>query len=111
MNSGDCSSSRVNFDNEASTVSTVIEGQSFTVLLSVYIVLYVILGGVQSVLGPLAGAAFFTLLPELFRMGKEWRYVLFAAAVILLMAWRPQGLLTANPIARSLRRRVRQSLP
>lgn len=81
-----------------------IEGQSFTVLLSVYIVLYVILGGVQSVLGPLLGAAFFTLLPELFRMGKEWRYVLFAAAVILLMAWRPQGMLTANPIAHWLRR-------
>jgi branched-chain amino acid transport system permease protein len=81
-----------------------IEGQSFTVLLSVYIVLYVILGGVQSVLGPLLGAAFFTLLPELFRMGKEWRYVLFAAAVILLMAWRPQGILTANPIAQWLRR-------
>jgi branched-chain amino acid transport system permease protein len=81
-----------------------IEGQSFTVLLSVYIVLYVILGGVQSVLGPLFGAAFFTLLPELFRMGKEWRYVLFAAAVILLMAWRPQGMLTANPIAQWLRR-------
>lgn len=81
-----------------------IEGQSFTVLLSVYIVLYVILGGVQSVLGPLLGAAFFTLLPELFRMGKEWRYVLFAAAVILIMAWRPQGILTANPISRWLRR-------
>jgi branched-chain amino acid transport system permease protein len=81
-----------------------IEGQSFTVLLSVYIVLYVILGGMQSVLGPLFGAAFFTLLPELFRMGKEWRYVLFAAAVILLMAWRPQGLLTSNPIAQWLRK-------
>ena len=81
-----------------------IEGQSFTVLLSVYIVLYVILGGMQSVLGPLFGAAFFTLLPELFRMGKEWRYVLFAGAVILLMAWRPQGLLTSNPIAHWLRK-------
>jgi branched-chain amino acid transport system permease protein len=81
-----------------------IEGQSFTVLLSVYIVLYVILGGMQSVLGPLFGAAFFTLLPELFRMGKEWRYVLFAAAVILIMAWRPQGLLTGNPIAQWLRK-------
>jgi branched-chain amino acid transport system permease protein len=81
-----------------------IEGQSFTVLLSVYIVLYVILGGMQSVLGPLFGATFFTLLPELFRMGKEWRYVLFAAAVILLMAWRPQGLLTSNPIAQWLRK-------
>ena len=81
-----------------------IEGQSFTVLLSVYIVLYVILGGMQSVLGPLFGAAFFTLLPELFRMGKEWRYVLFAAAVILLMAWRPQGILTSNPIAQWLRK-------
>ena len=41
-----------------------IEAQHFNVLLSIYIVLYVLLGGTQTIYGPLLGAAVFTLLPE-----------------------------------------------
>ena len=44
--------------------------------------------------GPLIGAAVFTLLPELLRGSASWRYVVFAAGVIVLMALRPQGLIT-----------------
>ena len=69
-----------------------IEAQYFNIGLSITIVLYVLLGGTQTVLGPLLGAAVFTLLPELLRGSANWRYVLFAAAVIILMALRPQGL-------------------
>ena len=82
-----------------------IEGQHFSVLLSVTIVLSVVLGGTQTVWGPALGAAFFTLLPELFRGAESWRYVLFAAAVILVMAVRPQGLVTRADLMR-LRRRA-----
>ncbi|WP_160123033.1 branched-chain amino acid ABC transporter permease [Rhodovarius lipocyclicus] len=77
-----------------------IEAQYFTVLLSVTIVLSVVLGGVQTVWGPLVGAAFFTLLPELFRGASNWRYVLFAAAVIGIMALRPQGIVTRAALMR-----------
>lgn len=83
-----------------------IEGQHFSVLLSVTIVLSVVLGGTQTVWGPAIGAAFFTLLPEIFRGAAAWRYVLFAAAVILVMAVRPQGLVTRADLMR-LRRAVR----
>ena len=71
-----------------------IEGQYFNVGLSITIVLYVILGGTQTAIGPLIGATVFTLLPELLRESASWRYVAFAASVIVLMALRPQGLLT-----------------
>jgi branched-chain amino acid transport system permease protein len=74
-----------------------VETQYFSVMLSVNTVLFVLLGGVQTVWGPLVGAAFFTLMPELLRFGDQWRYAIFAAFIILLMAVRPQGLLTANP--------------
>ena len=47
--------------------------------------LYVLLGGTQSVLGPLLGAAVFTLLPEFLRGSAQWRYVLFAAILIVVM--------------------------
>jgi len=77
-----------------------IEAQSFNVLLSIYIVLYVLLGGTQTIWGPLAGAAMFTLLPELLRVGAEWRYVAFAVILIATMAARPQGLVTAAPLRR-----------
>jgi branched-chain amino acid transport system permease protein len=71
-----------------------IEAQNFNIALSITVVLYVLLGGTQSVLGPLVGATVFTLLPELLRGSQSWRYVVFAVALIVLMALRPQGLVT-----------------
>jgi len=75
-----------------------IEAQYFNVGLSITIVLYVILGGIQTTMGPLIGATVFTLLPELLRESASWRYVVFAAGVIVLMAMRPQGLLTRGQL-------------
>jgi branched-chain amino acid transport system permease protein len=73
-----------------------IEAQYFNVGLSITIVLYVLLGGTQSAWGPLVGAAIFTLLPELLRQSPSFRYTAFAAGVIVLMALRPQGLMTSG---------------
>ena len=50
--------------------------------------------------GPLLGAAVFTLLPELLRASAHWRYVAFAAAVIVIMALRPEGLVTGAQLRR-----------
>lgn len=77
-----------------------LEPQNFNILLSVYIVLYVLLGGTQTVLGPLLGAVFFTLLPELLRGSEQWRYVVFALVIIALMALRPEGLITTKLLRR-----------
>jgi branched-chain amino acid transport system permease protein len=79
-----------------------VEAQYFGISLSISIVLYVLFGGTQSVLGPLLGAAVFTLLPELLRGSAQWRYVLFAAIVIVVMVMRPQGLVTGAQIRRLL---------
>jgi branched-chain amino acid transport system permease protein len=70
-----------------------VEAQNYGVLFSIYIVLYVLLGGTQTVWGPLLGAAVFTLLPELLRGSAAWRYVIFACLIIAIMALRPQGVL------------------
>jgi branched-chain amino acid transport system permease protein len=77
-----------------------IEAQNFNIALSITVVLYVLLGGTQSILGPLVGAAVFTLLPELLRGSQSWRYVVFATALIVLMALRPQGLVTRAQLRR-----------
>lgn len=77
-----------------------IEAQYFSISLSITIVLYVLFGGTQSVLGPLLGAAVFTLLPELLRGSAQWRYVFFAAILIVVMVLRPQGLVTGTLVQR-----------
>ncbi len=86
-----------------------IEAQYFSISLSISIVLYVLFGGTQSVVGPLLGAAVFTLLPELLRGSAQWRYVLFAAILIVVMVIRPQGLITGAQIRRLLGLRSRAS--
>ncbi len=73
-----------------------VEAQHFNVLLSVFTVLYVLFGGTQTVWGPLVGAAFFTLAPELLRASDQWRYALFAIFIIVFMAIRPEGLVTTS---------------
>jgi branched-chain amino acid transport system permease protein len=83
-----------------------IEAQYFNAHLNIFIVLFVLLGGVQTVFGPLFGALFFTLVPELLRFSNEWRFVLFAAFIILFMAWRPEGLITSNLLRRLSGRRA-----
>ena len=77
-----------------------IEAQHFGISLSITIVLYVIFGGTQTVLGPLVGATVFTLLPELMRASAQWRYIVFAAIIIVMMVIRPQGLITGAQLRR-----------
>lgn len=71
-----------------------VEAQYFNSLLSIYVLLFVLIGGVQTAWGPLVGTLFFTLMPEFMRIGGSWRYVVFGLAIVLMMIWRPQGIVT-----------------
>jgi len=81
-----------------------IDVQSTGAMFSIYVLLYVLMGGTQTVWGPLFGAIFFTLVPEGLRKMSELdaslkfleggRYILFGLAVVLIMMWRPQGVVT-----------------
>ena len=71
-----------------------------TFLLSSNAVLFVLLGGAQTWWGPLIGASAITLLPELLRAGGEWRYIGLGVTMIVIMVWRPEGLLTRSVIRR-----------
>jgi len=75
-----------------------VEAQHFSAMLSIYTVLYVLLGGINSVWGPLLGAVFFTFLPEVLRASDQWRYAIFAAFIILMMAVRPQGMVAGGAL-------------
>jgi branched-chain amino acid transport system permease protein len=81
-----------------------IESGNFNFLMSANAVLFVILGGVQSVWGAVIGAVLFTLLPEGLRFLTDWRMSAYGVILVLLMALRPEGLLT-RAMLKGLRRR------
>jgi len=66
---------------------------TFTFVKSFEIVIMVSLGGLGSIAGAVLGAVVLTILPELFRGFAEYRMVIYALALILIMIYRPQGLL------------------
>lgn len=81
-----------------------IDVQNTGVLFSIYVLLYVLMGGTQTAFGPIAGAAFFTIVPELLRGVSKYspslkfledgRFIVFGIAVVLVMVLRPEGLIT-----------------
>jgi len=72
---------------------------SFTISESLIFVSIVILGGVGNPVGILPAAALVVVLPEKLQVIQEYRYLLFSAFVILILLFKPGGLLP-----RSLRR-------
>jgi branched-chain amino acid transport system permease protein len=68
------------------------------------ILLFVILGGTEVVIGPVLGAIVLTLLPELLRSMEGLRTILYGGAVILMMAVRPRGLITRGTVQAVLAR-------
>jgi len=63
---------------------------------SINILAMVILGGMGSVLGVIVGAAIIVALPELFRDLSLYRMLAFGLMLMVLMIFRPQGLLPAR---------------
>jgi branched-chain amino acid transport system permease protein len=70
-----------------------ISPESFTFIESATILAIVVLGGMGSQVGVVLAAAFLVLLPEIGREFAQFRMLIFGAAMILIMVWRPQGLL------------------
>jgi branched-chain amino acid transport system permease protein len=70
-----------------------ISPESFTFIESATILAIVVLGGMGSQTGVVLAAAFLVLLPEVGRELAQFRMLIFGAAMILIMIWRPQGLL------------------
>ncbi|MBU6188771.1 MAG: branched-chain amino acid ABC transporter permease [Betaproteobacteria bacterium] len=71
---------------------------NFDILVSIYVVLYVILGGVNNMFGPILGATVMTLLPEYFRVLAEWRPTIFGLVIVIMLLFRPEGLLSFRVI-------------
>ena len=66
----------------------------FTVGASIMMYLMVVVGGPGYFLGPVLGSAVGVVLPEWLRFAQAWYLFVFGAAVVMLMIWLPDGLLS-----------------
>jgi branched-chain amino acid transport system permease protein len=73
-----------------------INPDSFTFIESAMILAIVVLGGMGSQLGVVLAAILLTVLPEVARGLSEYRMLVFGLVMVLMMLWRPQGLLPAS---------------
>jgi len=74
--------------------TTFINPASFTFMESAIILSIVVLGGMGSILGVILGAFILILLPEYMRAFSEYRMLAFGAAMVLMMIFRPQGIIS-----------------
>ena len=71
----------------------LVNPESFTFIESALILAIVVLGGMGSQVGVILAAVILTVVPEIAREFAEYRMLIFGLVMVLMMMWRPQGLL------------------
>ena len=66
---------------------------SFTFWESAIMLAIVVLGGMGSQTGVILAALALTIIPEIAREFSQYRMIIFGAVMVLMMIWRPQGLI------------------
>src|SRR5690606_22896281 len=69
---------------------------SFTFFESALILAVIVLGGLGSTVGVIISAIVLTVLPEVLRDFAEYRVLAFGMLMVLMMIWRPRGLIKAR---------------
>jgi len=60
---------------------------------SIDLVIIVVIGGMGSITGIVLGASILVILPEIFREFSQYRMIVYALALIMVMILRPQGIM------------------
>ena len=71
-----------------------INPMSFTIWESIIVLCIVVLGGMGSIVGVIFAAGVIILLPEYLRVFSEYRLLMFGAILVLMMVFRPGGLVS-----------------
>jgi len=70
-----------------------INPHTFSMHTSIKILAMVVLGGIGSITGSLLGAAVLVILPEVLRPLADYQDIFYGALLVLLMVFRPQGIM------------------
>ncbi len=76
--------------------NTYINPASFTFMDSAMILAMVVLGGMGSIWGVVLAALLLSLLPEYLRAFSEYRMLIFGVLMVLMMLFRPQGMIPSS---------------
>ena len=76
--------------------TTYINPSSFTFMESAMILSMVVLGGMGSIAGVAIAAMILILAPEYLRAFSEYRMLIFGAIMVIMMIFRPQGLISGE---------------
>ena len=74
--------------------TTFINPASFTIWESIIILCIVVLGGMGSIIGVIIGSLVLILLPEYLRAFSEYRMLIFGGVLVLMMVFRPGGIIS-----------------
>lgn len=78
------------------TRQTMVNPESFQFIESIMILAAVVLGGMGSNFGVIIASLLIVILQELGRGLQEYRMLIFGLVLVIMMIWRPQGLLPAK---------------
>jgi branched-chain amino acid transport system permease protein len=119
-------------------MTTYVDSLTFDILLAVNILMFVVVGGGTTYIGPIVGTTVLYFFPEFLRTLREWmelipiewtensvfmtnaydwlydfldfenvkRLIAYALILILMMIWRPQGLISRDQVTRWRRRLI-----
>jgi branched-chain amino acid transport system permease protein len=73
--------------------NTYINPNSFTFMESALVLSIVVMGGMGSIVGVIIAALVLILMPEYLRAFSEYRMLMFGAIMVLMMIFRPEGLI------------------
>lgn len=73
--------------------TTYVEPNGFGWLTSAGWIIMVFVGGINSLTGAIFSGMLLSALPEILRFADEWRIVIYSAIVLIVVNFRPQGLL------------------
>ena len=78
--------------NIYATKLMIVSPESFSFMESCMLFCIVLIGGMGSIPGVLIGAAAISLFPEVFRAFAQYRMLIFGAAMVIMMIFRPGGI-------------------
>ena len=81
--------------------------ESFSIDISLNVLLMVLLGGLGSIYGPVIGAAIIIYLPELLRDANKYSEIIYAGLVLVIIVAFPGGIADARRVVGSWVRRAR----
>jgi branched-chain amino acid transport system permease protein len=87
--------------------STFVSLESFSVDISLSVLLMVLLGGMDSMYGPVIGAAIVVYLPEALRSAQKYSDIFYAGLVLLIVIAFPGGVAGIRDLVESWARRAR----